>query len=974
MNKKFITDINKIKAAIDTKKLVVFAGAGISVDSGVPTWGSLVEELRNEIDVSDNEQDFLRLAQMYFNERQQKEYIEKIRTILKHKQLYFNEIHEEIFRLSPEHILTTNYDDLLDQVINKRSLPYSVVSRDKEFTYASNTKLLLKIHGDLGNTDIVLKEDDYLDYSINHPLIESFLKSMFATKLVLFVGYGFSDTNLKMIIQTVRNILGKDFQNAYLLSIDKTVHHSQRQYLRNRGINVVNFNDARLDNSRNYIMEYLNGANAVQAQYYKKGAALMEKGQTLLNFLHFITVYDRYNAPLNERNVIDQVFDSLNRFSEFQSLPPIFLANLFPFNIYDPDHNNYSDFGLLTRNKQLFELFNEQVKFVDDEVQFCPPVDLKFSDIEIRDYRIKLFKIIEKFNYSLIFKICLIEDPNALNKRYEISDSDKILKVKVPSKCMCLNCRLNRFEYSNVLEDVYSLGIDQKTSINSDLSLAYVNFQVGNFHQSYKLFQEVANKTWQAGKYMSYYICKYNLKALKGFIVYHDHILTEEEKDRIKNELNQIDFDQLLSQIPFLGDAEIRLLRHIRDNDILLKAARSIEEIHKRISEIYTLYKHGRGSTVGPYYPEKIEIELYKVVSFYLNNYIIKDESGDFINVCKRGVEALLISFATSNEYESKLKRFNSFFFDLFVRYCEPDKIKNIIVTYNISFFEFEEDSIHEIVEEICNFFESFYEINTVFKKVVLPNSKIKYQLNNSFFIDKCRKQLRGIFLALSYSKFEEPVFQQIIVKFSNFIKKQNFLKSDDFKFINDFLLKQRSSFKQEDLSTLFESIKDNIEDYSREGLLRSIAIAYKKNNYIGTQTKDSIGTVLTKLEGKQSTRAFLVPLWIFSDQDTKKEIKEVILRHLGEKFDHKLYVDAVESGIIDYMLFFNQYIDSVNNSKGSGAYSIREGKPIVQNFTFINAMRFLYSNSIGIGDIHLDQFSGLSNYMKFYVDPENFN
>jgi NAD-dependent SIR2 family protein deacetylase len=39
MINKFLTDIKIIKNAINTKKLVVFAGAGISIDAGVPSWG-----------------------------------------------------------------------------------------------------------------------------------------------------------------------------------------------------------------------------------------------------------------------------------------------------------------------------------------------------------------------------------------------------------------------------------------------------------------------------------------------------------------------------------------------------------------------------------------------------------------------------------------------------------------------------------------------------------------------------------------------------------------------------------------------------------------------------------------------------------------------------------------------------------------------------------------------------------------------
>jgi hypothetical protein len=289
MRKKFFTDIKNIRNAIDKNKLVVFAGAGISIDAGIPNWGTLIDEMKSEMAIPPNEADYLRVAQMYYNERQQKEYIDKVRAVLKHKKVKYNEIHEWVFKLNPEHILTTNYDDLLEQVIKKESLPFSVVSRDKEFPYALNTNLLVKVHGDLNDPDIVLKEDDYLDYSLNHPLIEAFLKSVFASKVVLFVGYGFSDINLKMIVQTVRSILGKDFQNAYMLTVEENLHPTQREYLKNKGINVINYFDAVNEDGANYIIDYLNGKNALYEMLNKRGENLSDKGQKgfLLFYLAF---------------------------------------------------------------------------------------------------------------------------------------------------------------------------------------------------------------------------------------------------------------------------------------------------------------------------------------------------------------------------------------------------------------------------------------------------------------------------------------------------------------------------------------------------------------------------------------------------------------------------------------------------------------------------------------------------------------
>lgn len=374
MDNTFFTDIRTIRSAIDTNRLVVFAGAGISIDAGVPDWRNLIEEMKADINVPSNENDYLRIAQMYFNDRQQKEYIEKIRLVLKHTKVKHNVLHEEIFNLNPEHILTTNYDDLLDQVIKVKSLPFSIISKDYDFPYALNNKHLVKIHGDLRDTELVLKEDDYIDYSRKHPLIEGFIKSVFVSKVVLFIGYGFSDINLKMIIQTVRNILGDDFQSAYLLDIDKNFHPVQREYLKKKGVRVINYYDAENTDGENYITSYLKGKNSLNQQYYKESTDLSEKGQTLFNFIRFIANYDRFNEKVSAKNLIDQMLDSLERFSEFKALPPNFIANLFPFNNSKKYVHHYERQSLLTKNEKLVALFFNHIKYSEaEEVIYSPP-------------------------------------------------------------------------------------------------------------------------------------------------------------------------------------------------------------------------------------------------------------------------------------------------------------------------------------------------------------------------------------------------------------------------------------------------------------------------------------------------------------------------------------------------------------------------------------------------------------------------
>lgn len=101
-----LKSILNIQKAIENNKLVVFVGAGVSKNSGIPTWKELIQELAQELGLKaiahDSNgfdfwggDDYLRIPQYYFNEREEKEYLDKIKEVLD-LDVPPNEIHDII--------------------------------------------------------------------------------------------------------------------------------------------------------------------------------------------------------------------------------------------------------------------------------------------------------------------------------------------------------------------------------------------------------------------------------------------------------------------------------------------------------------------------------------------------------------------------------------------------------------------------------------------------------------------------------------------------------------------------------------------------------------------------------------------------------------------------------------------------------------------------------------------------------------
>ena len=227
-----------IRKAMDEHKLVLFVGSGTSLDAGMPSWLSAVSQIAQKLQIQVNDADMLKIPQYYYNIHGKYEYTVLMRSIFKYRvPLHPGKVHKLIFRFDADTIITTNYDHLLEQAAEESGKILHVVAKDAELPYAKGKKII-KMHGDFEHENFVLKEDDYLNYIQNFKLINNYITSLAGTNLILFVGYSFSDPDVKQILTWLKNALGNDLQQAYMISVgpfEKVVD----DYFKKFGINVI---------------------------------------------------------------------------------------------------------------------------------------------------------------------------------------------------------------------------------------------------------------------------------------------------------------------------------------------------------------------------------------------------------------------------------------------------------------------------------------------------------------------------------------------------------------------------------------------------------------------------------------------------------------------------------------------------------------------------------------------------------------
>ena len=221
----WIDAVKWLRKSRENNQLVIFVGAGVSKNSGIPTWSELIRKIAEEIGYdkcasckrrkaecpyegcadrySYTQEEFLRIPEYFYQglpAGDKESYYELIQKTLRSDKGP-NPIDDEIVNLLPHHIITTNYDHLLEQVKSVNSSLYAVVAKDSDLLSTASERYILKMHGDIEDpTSIVLRENDYIDYEQNHTLISTFIRSLLINHTFLFLGYSLNDYNLNLII------------------------------------------------------------------------------------------------------------------------------------------------------------------------------------------------------------------------------------------------------------------------------------------------------------------------------------------------------------------------------------------------------------------------------------------------------------------------------------------------------------------------------------------------------------------------------------------------------------------------------------------------------------------------------------------------------------------------------------------------------------------------------------------------------
>ncbi|PAX09015.1 SIR2 family protein [Sphingomonas lenta] len=195
---------------IRDRKVVLFAGAGLSAQLDLPTWSGLMAHMARELGYDPDVlirpgADYLQIAEYY---RLEKGRLGPLRSWMDRSwhveddRLRSSRVHNQIVDLDFPFIYTTNYDRNIERAFDLRGKKYSKIVAMLDVAEAqAELPHIVKFHGDFDDDEsLVLTESDYFERLDFDTLLDVKFHADVLGRSILFVGYSISDLNLRLLL------------------------------------------------------------------------------------------------------------------------------------------------------------------------------------------------------------------------------------------------------------------------------------------------------------------------------------------------------------------------------------------------------------------------------------------------------------------------------------------------------------------------------------------------------------------------------------------------------------------------------------------------------------------------------------------------------------------------------------------------------------------------------------------------------
>ncbi|MEB0280530.1 MULTISPECIES: SIR2 family protein [unclassified Mucilaginibacter] len=257
--------LERLFELIRKEDVVLFCGAGMSIYAGYPSGYQLSQLIYEQLTAAESTEigkglTLPELTEELVNLRMSRNSLTTILKDIYAKAPKDQSLHHKLAGIPHiKTILTTNYDRLFELAFDE---DHSLIRSSADLPYIKKDKPeIFKIHGDLSLPDsILITKTDYTRFfdSQKEDVLWTVVKERLTTHHVLFIGYNLDDVNMESIFRKMKENLGDNHKELFLLAPSLKLPKVQR--LIKDGIHYIDstaeiFVDGLLANIKDHIYE-----------------------------------------------------------------------------------------------------------------------------------------------------------------------------------------------------------------------------------------------------------------------------------------------------------------------------------------------------------------------------------------------------------------------------------------------------------------------------------------------------------------------------------------------------------------------------------------------------------------------------------------------------------------------------------------------------------------------------------------------
>lgn len=663
---------------------------------------------------------------------------------------------------------------------------------------------------------------------------------------------------------------------------------------------------------------------------------------------------------IEEPHIIDKILQALKTFEGFSFIYPRTIARLPIFNNRESYYDSYSHYCLKTSNIEVHELLQKVKveKFV-----------LTINDESLKPFEEKLKEIFLILNHSLIRCICYRE-------KYTEIEHHKINVKPFDPNCDCLFCQFHKFRIKSLFTLLKGKAISHSINLADALGEGYYLCKLGEHIKGWQVLNSVVIKSRECNNAVIHFLALYNIKQIRGFV---DSPWWESENQHIIPKIDDIDLHNVLCSLSVAVELRDELIK-VKEKYFLNYSRETIDEHFESVLNTNELYANG-GYSSGTSAIKLLWEELHILHAFYSGNHIITDDFYTFREAITKGIEGVLISFTTNENYEYRFKKFDNLVLSLMVFYLEEGKLEKLLKEYKIINIPILDSEKEMFIKTMSNFFTFQYTAG------IFDYIKFNEDILKQDYFSHYRQSLRYTFnkVMMILSKVEltieelKPLAQPIV----DFLRATEDFYHNNWKFVVRFFETKIQIFSPAQIKTIIELTYDEKQHRSGDDVLESICdLAFKKANFILTD-KDFfdrlISSVTTPCKKCRRVHSMfhLLSCWNIADEGGKQVIKQKAVEHLQDKFDPDFYEHAVFKNIFnkdEYPELLQSFIECV--AKRCSPFDIKKekGRWKVQSYVGYNYINCLAYMQVDFKRESVQAISKKSDYYNWLINPETYD